>query len=128
MEKGPLEQLRAGWYRLGGLRTGYSKSSRHQDLLSEPGMAEHLRVPRDRDGHYQLTILARYYGRQEGVNRLVREMFLPGVSTRKVEAVLMPLLDIPLSPQSVPWIVLGTISRFSAAWEGEPLAEFTHLG
>jgi len=101
MEEELLEQLRAGRYRRSGLRRGYRNGYRQRDLLTEMGMLEHLRVPRDREGQYQPTILPRYQRRQEKVNAMVREMFLQGVSTRKVEAVLKPLLDSPLSAQSV---------------------------
>jgi transposase-like protein len=101
MEEELLEQLRAGRYRRSRLRRGYRNGYRQRDLLTEMGMLEHLRVPRDREGQYQPTIIPRYQRRQEKVNGMVREMFLQGVSTRKVEAVLKPLLDSPLSAQSV---------------------------
>ena len=101
MEEELLEQLRAGRYRRSQLRRGYRNGYRERDLLTEMGMLEQLRVPRDREGHYQPAILPRYQRRQEKVNSMVREMFLQGVSTRKVEAVLKPLLDSPLSAQSV---------------------------
>ena len=64
-------------------------------------MLEHLRVPRDREGRYQTEVLSRYQRRQEGVNRMVRQMFLTGVSTRKVTEVLEPLLGASMSAQTV---------------------------
>ena len=64
-------------------------------------MLEHLRVPRDREGRYQTEVLPRYQRRQEGVNRMVRQMFLTGVSTRKVTEVLEPLLGASMSAQTV---------------------------
>ena len=51
-----------------GTATGY----RERSLLTELGMLEHLRVPRDREGRYQTEVLPRYQRRQEGVNRMVR--------------------------------------------------------
>ena len=49
MEEELLEQLRAGRYRRSGLRRGYRNGYRQRDLLTELGMLEHLRVPRDRE-------------------------------------------------------------------------------
>lgn len=101
MEEELLEQLRAGRYRRSGLRRGYRNGHRQRSILTELGLLEHLQVPRDRDGHYQPTVLPRYQRRQEAVNRLVREMFLSGVSTRKVREVVEPLLGAGVSAQTV---------------------------
>lgn len=101
MEGELLEQLWAGRYRRTELRRGYRNGYRHRSLLTELGLLEHLRVPRDRDGQYQPTVLPRYQRRQERVNQLVREMFLSGVSTRKVREVVEPLLGAGVSAQTV---------------------------
>ena len=92
MEGELMEQLHAGRYRRTETRRGYRNGYRERSLLTELGMLEHLRVPRDREGRYQTEVLPRYQRRQEGVNRMVRQMFLTGVSTRKVTEVLEPLL------------------------------------
>jgi transposase-like protein len=60
-----------------------------------------MKVPRDREGMYRPGVIERYQRRQERVNGLVREMFLSGVSTRKVQEVLRPILEAPLSAQAV---------------------------
>jgi len=101
MECELVEQLRAGRYRRTELRRGYRNGYRYRDLLTELGMLEHLRVPRDRDGAYQISVLPRYQRRQEKVNQMVREMFLNGVSTRKVQEVVEPLLGAAISAQTV---------------------------
>jgi len=105
MEAELLEQLRAGRYRRTELRRGYRNGYRERSLLTELGLVEHLRVPRDREGQYQPTVLPRYQRRQGKVNHLVREMFLCGVSTRKVQEVLSPLLGPVVSAQTVSRIV-----------------------
>ena len=101
MEGELLEQLMAGRYRRTEVRRGYRNGYRYRDLLTELGMLEHLQVPRDRDGEYQTTVLPRYQRRQEKVNQMVREMFLNGVSTRKVQEVVEPLLGAEISAQTV---------------------------
>jgi len=101
MEGELLESLCAGRYRRTELRRGYRNGYRYRDLLTEMGLIEHLRVPRDRDGVYQPEMLERYQQRQKRVNRLIREMFLAGVSTRRVGEVLSPVLGKAPSSQTV---------------------------
>ena len=101
MEGELVEQLRAGRYSRTEVRRGYRNGYRHRSLLTKLGLLEELRVPRDRAGHYQPTVLPRYQRRQEKVNSLVREMFLSGVSTRKVQEVIRPLLGDGISAQTV---------------------------
>jgi len=101
MEEELLESLRASRYRRTEMRRGYRNGYRHRNLLTELGLVEHLRVPRDREGEYQPTVVERYQRRQASVNRLIREVFLAGVSTRRVGEVLAPVLGYTPSPQTV---------------------------
>jgi putative transposase len=101
MEVELLEGLRAGRYRRTELRRGYRNGYRERSLLTQWGLVQGLRVPRDREGHYRPRVLPAYQRRQEAVNHMVREMFLAGVSTRKVQEVINPLLGAPLSAQTV---------------------------
>jgi putative transposase len=101
MEEELVECLRVGRYRRTELRRGYRNGYRQRNLLTELGLVEHLRVPRDRDGRYQPGLLGRYQRRQARVNQLIRELFLAGVSTRRVGEVLAPVLGQAPSPQTV---------------------------
>ena len=101
MEEELLEELHAGRYRRTELRRGYRNGYRYRGLLTEMGPVEHIRVPRDRDGTYRTKVLPRYQRRQKRVNRMVREMFLSGVSTRRVQDVIEPLLGEGVSAQTV---------------------------
>lgn len=101
MEEELIECLRAGRYRRTRLRQGYRNGYRNRNLLTELGLIEHLRVPRDRGGDYTPGVLQKYQRRQNKVNGLIREMFLAGVSTRRVGEVLAPILGAAPSPQTV---------------------------
>lgn len=101
MQEEILEQLRVDRYRRDKLRRGYRNGYRYRSLLTEFGFLDEIRIPRDREGIYQPAVFERYQRRQRRVNKLVREMFLSGVSTRKVQEVLTPLLEEPISAQSV---------------------------
>ena len=83
MEEELLEQLRAGRRRRTKLRRGYRNGYRQRSLLTELGLVQHLRIPRDREGYYRPCVIKRYQRRQETVNQLIRESFLAGVSTRR---------------------------------------------
>jgi transposase-like protein len=111
MEEELLERLWAGRYRRTSLRRGYRNGYRHRNLLSELGLVEHLRVPRDREGSYQPRVLARYQRRQARVNQLIREVFLAGVSTRRVGEVLAPVLGEAPSAQTVSRVALSLDSE-----------------
>ena len=101
MEEEIIEQLRVTKYERGSWRRGYRNGYRYRNLLTEFGLLDTVKVPRDREGIYQPGVIERYQRRQERVNGLVREMFLSGVSTRKVQEVLKPMLESPLSAQAV---------------------------
>lgn len=105
MEGELVEQLCAGRYRRTEVRRGYRNGYRSRKLLIHMGLIEHLRVPRDRNGQYQPTVIDRYQHYQEKVNNLIREMFLAGVSTRRVGEVLSPTLGKAPSPQTVSRVV-----------------------
>lgn len=107
LEEELLEHLRAGRYRRTEFRRGHRNGYRQRSILTELGLVERLRVPRDRGGDYQLeesirpTVIKKYQRRQEKVNELVRESFLAGVSTRRVGEVLAPILGEAPSAQTV---------------------------
>jgi len=71
-------------------------------------------VPRTRRG-YRSELLPRYQRRQEAVAGLVREAFLRGISTRRVGAVLEPVLGEAYSAQTISRILRGldgAVQRF----------------
>jgi len=115
MDEEIIAQLQVARYQRSGLRRGYRNGYRHRSLLTEFGLVDRIRVPRDRRGEYQPGLLERYQRRQGQVNEMVREMFLAGVSTRKVQEVLRPVLRESLSAQAVSRIVRsldGEVRRF----------------
>jgi putative transposase len=101
MEEEMVEQLRVSWYGRSRFRRGYRNGYRFRGLLTELGLVEHLKVPRDREGQYQPNVIERYQRRQERVNELLKDCFLGGLSTRQVGAVLAPVLGEAPSPQTV---------------------------
>jgi putative transposase len=101
MDEEIIVQLQVARYQRSGLRRGYRNGHRYRSLLTEFGLLDRIAVPRDREGKYQPGLIRRYERRQGQVNEMVREMFLAGVSTRKVQEVIKPVLKGRLSAQSV---------------------------
>jgi len=101
MDEEILEHVRVRRYERSDVRRGYRNGHRCRSLLTEFGLLESIRVPRDREGDYRPGVIPRYERRQRRVDRLVREMFLSGVSTRRVGEVVRPLLGEGVSAQTV---------------------------
>ena len=64
-----------------GFRAGYY----NRGLVTRIGKLE-LRVPRDRDGRYSTELFARYQRSEKALVSALAEMYVQGVSTRKVKA------------------------------------------
>lgn len=73
-------------------RTNYRNGRYYRTLLTSLGWMGKLRVPRLRSGRVVWSSLRAYQRRTPDVDKGVLEMFLAGVSTRRVEEVLVPLL------------------------------------
>jgi putative transposase len=91
----------AEWYARTGQARPYRNGSYPRTLSTELGLLPVLRVPRSRDGGFRPTVLPRYQRRQPAVNRLLQEVFLAGVSTRRVGEVMQPLLGMRWSATTV---------------------------
>jgi transposase-like protein len=92
METEITRQLGADRYGRSDTRCDWRNGYRERDLVTELGLLRGLRVPRCRKGGYQPEVFGRYARRQPLVNRLMLEMFVAGVATRRVGEVLEALL------------------------------------
>lgn len=115
-----LEAERSDWLGVGRYvrdreeRSDYRNGYYRRDLGTRLGLIARLKVPRTRRG-CRSQILPRYQRRQESVHELVREAFLCGISTRRVGAVLEPVLGEAYSAQTVSRIARGldaAVERF----------------
>ena len=78
-------------------RNGYYRRS----LITHLGTIPDIRVPRLRTGRFQTTVFRRYRRCERLVEDLIREVFLAGVSTRRVGAAIAALLETTISSSSV---------------------------
>jgi putative transposase len=100
LEEELLEQLQASRYRRTELRKGYRNGYYTRSLYTRFGVIKSLQVPRSREV-YESKILTRYQRRQEEVDDMVRNMFLAGVSTRRVGEILGCIEGDRISAQTV---------------------------
>ena len=110
-ERGERSETRLGY------RAGYYQRS----LVTRVGKLE-LRVPRDRDGRFSTQLFERYSRSEKALVGALAEMYVQGVSTRKVIEVLQRLVGPEVSISSTP-VSRATerLDEWLAAWRGRPL-------
>lgn len=122
--------LGAGSYERVAGRMGYRHGTKERDISTTAGRYK-LTVPRARlfDGkgeeeEWHSHILPRYAKRAKSIDRALIRMYLGGVNTRRVKAVLRPLLrGTPLSKSAISRLVSRLTSVFKE-WQKRPLAEW----
>ncbi|KGO32744.1 transposase [Desulfobulbus sp. Tol-SR] len=95
-------------------RLGYRAGFYQRSLITRVGKLE-LRVPRDRDGRFSTQLFERYSRSEKALVGALAEMYVQGVSTRKVKAITEELCGHSFSASA--------ISRINATLD-ESLAEF----
>ena len=81
-------------------RLGYRSGSYNRSLITRVGTVE-LRVPRDRSGLFSTELFERYQRSERALVSALAEMYVQGVSTRKVKAVTETLCGHSFSASSV---------------------------
>lgn len=117
-----VELLGASRYRRTELRHGYRNGFYQRDLATQIGIVQGIRVPRGRTSVGRWQVFRRYHRRQAQVNVLIREVFLAGVSTRRVGAVLEGILGEPVSAQTVSRVT-RSLDREVARFHETPLSD-----
>jgi putative transposase len=121
LEEELLEFLQASRYVRTEVRRGYRNGYYERDLFSQYGVIKALRIPRARSGHTS-KILPNYQRRQAKINQMIREMFLKGVSTRQVGAILDQVWEQAVSAQTVSNIC-QSLDREVKSYQGRRLQD-----
>jgi putative transposase len=85
-------------------RLGYRSGYYSRTLVTRVGKIE-LRVPQDRQGRFRTEVFERYQRSEKALVMAMMEMYLQGVSTRKVKAVTEELCGHEFSSSTVSRIV-----------------------
>lgn len=82
-------------------RISYRNGFYLRDLETSLGLLKDLEIPRSRDGAFRPPVFGHYKRRHHEVEDLIKDMFLAGVSTRRVGEVIQPLLGFEVSASTV---------------------------
>jgi transposase-like protein len=102
-------------------RTGYRSGYYSRGLVTRIGKLE-LRVPRDRSGEFSTALFERYQRSEKALVAALAEMYVQGVSTRKVTAITEELCGHRFSASSISAINKG-MDEALARFAGRPLDE-----
>lgn len=81
-------------------RVGYRSGYYARSLITRVGRLE-LRVPQDRQGHFSTQLFERYQRSEKALVSALAEMYVQGVSTRKVKAITEELCGHSFSASSI---------------------------
>lgn len=103
-------------------RIGYRAGHYGRSLVTRIGKLE-LRVPRDRDGRFSTELFERYQRSEKALVSALAEMYVQGVSTRKVKAITEELCGHAFSASTISQInkgLDGALERFALRALEEP--------
>jgi len=81
-------------------RLGYRSGYYGRALVTRVGKLE-LRIPQDRQGHFSTQIFERYQRSEKALVSALAEMYIQGVSTRKVKAITEELCGYAFSASAI---------------------------
>jgi len=115
------EHLGAGRYERVAGRRGYRSGHRPRKLLTRLGEIK-LAAPTERSGRYRTKLFERYQRSEQAFLLTLQEMYLAGVSTRKVRQITEELCGTEVSASSVSRAV-RRLDEDLAAWRNRRLTE-----
>ena len=113
--------LAAGRYEHNAGRQGYRNGYRARQLYTRIGTLT-LRVPQIRDGSFSTEIFKRYQRHEQAFVLGLMEMYLPGVSTRKVTKITEELCGVSFSKSIVSQLCTQLDARLKA-WRSRSLSD-----
>lgn len=102
-------------------RLGYRSGHYSRTLVTRVGKLE-LRVPQDRQGRFSTELFERYQRSERALVATLAEMYVQGVSTRKVKAITEELCGHAFSASSIS-AINKRLDESLAAFAGRPLHE-----
>jgi putative transposase len=102
-------------------RLGYRSGYYGRTLITRVGKLE-LRVPQDRDGRFSTELFERYQRSERALVTTLAEMYVQGVSTRKVKTITEELCGHSFSASSIS-AINKRLDEGLAAFAKRPLAE-----
>lgn len=119
LEEEMTAHLGAERYERSGERRGYRNGTKPRTLTTRVGTLE-LLVPQDRDGTFSTELFSRYQRTEQALVLSLMEMYVQGVSTRKVAAITEALCGTRFSKSQVS-VLAGRLDIELAVWRERPL-------
>jgi putative transposase len=101
LEEEMIQHLGAGYRELTPTRRGERNGYYQRNLLTPAGKIERLEVPRDREGEFVTELFERYKRMTGDVEEAVLEMYLSGISVRKIAGVTEALSKVRIGKDAV---------------------------
>jgi putative transposase len=101
LEEEMTQHLQAGYRELTPTRRGERNGYYQRNLLTPAGRIERLTVPRDREGEFLTEVFERYKRMTGDVEEAVLEMYLSGISVRKIAGVTDALSKVRIGKDAV---------------------------
>jgi len=95
------QHLEAGYRELTPTRRGERNGHYQRNLLTPAGEIERLEVPRDREGEFVTEVFERYKRMTGDVEEAILEMYLSGISVRKIAGVTDALSKVRVGKDAV---------------------------
>jgi putative transposase len=111
--------LRAESYERTAGRRGYRNGYKPRQFKTRVGTLE-LLVPKDREGRFQTELFERYQRSEKALLLAVAEMYVRGVSTRKVKGITEALCGLEISRTQVSELAKSLDAEVTA-WRTRPL-------
>jgi transposase-like protein len=111
--------LGADSYERNGERRGWRNGFKPRVLKTRVGKLE-LLVPKDREGQFQTELFERYQRSEKALVLSMLQMYIEGVSTRKVSAITEALCGLEVSRNQVS-ALSERLDGELAAWRQRPL-------
>ncbi len=113
------EHIGAAPYERSAMRTGHRNGYKPRTLRTRVGMLK-LLVPQDREGTFSTHLFARYQRNEKALVLALMEMYVEGVSTRKVKEVTEALCGTSFSKSLVSSLA-GSLDAELSSWRSRPL-------
>ena len=116
------EVIGAERYQRSSKRKTYRNGHYERSLLRKYGLIEGIRVPRKEKGGTEYSVFARYKRRRRDLDAAIGQLFLSGVSTRKLKGISKELYGTEISAQTVS-NTLSTLDRELARFKDKPIED-----
>lgn len=93
-----------------------------RNLMTRYGLIEDIQVARDRKGAFESRVLPRYRRREEKIDRQIIDLFIGGISTRKMKKITKELLGKGYSASTISRIN-KQLTQEMRAWLEQPIED-----